>query len=78
MDFRDQFVKTALDETVRPYRPEKTLLARLRRIGVIAALALATCVGLVVVLNRSTPRPPPPPSSGKPIAVQLLPPTTGK
>jgi hypothetical protein len=73
MDFRHQIVKEALDKTVGPWRPETTPRARVRRILVVVALALAVVVGFWTVLYLSTPKP----RTGgerKPVAVELLPP----
>jgi hypothetical protein len=73
-DFRDEHIKRALDVAVAPYQPDPTRKARLRRIGVTAALALAVLVAYFLVLHFSTPRPGPShPPERKPIAVELLP-----
>lgn len=74
MDFRDQFIKEALDKTVGRYRPEKRLRSRLVRIAAIAALALvAVLVVAEGILNRSAPKPAPPASAQRPVSVDILP-----
>ncbi len=72
MDFRGQIVKEALDKTIGQWRPESTRRARVRRVLVVVALALAIVVGFWTVLHLSSPKPRPP-AERKPIAVDLLP-----
>lgn len=73
-DFRDHHIKKALDEVVRPYRPETTPRARLRRIAAIAAIALAVFAGFWTVIYFSSPKHAAKPATGKSIPIQLLPP----
>jgi hypothetical protein len=73
-DFRDQIVKDALDELIAPYRPEKDPRTRLRRIVVVALLALAAVLGFVGIVHYSAPRGAPA-TERKPIPVELLPPS---
>lgn len=71
-DFRDQHIEEALKETVGAWRPERTLRARLRRMAVVAALALATAFAIWTVLDKSGPKPSKP-APRKPVAVEILP-----
>jgi hypothetical protein len=75
LDFRDQPIKEALDKTIGPYRPEKTLRSRLRRMAAIAALTLVAVLGFVGIIHYSAPRPgaPAPAAKPRPIEVQLVP-----
>jgi len=74
LDFRDHHIKKALDETVGPYRPDKSPRSRFRRIAITAALALVALLGFWSILHYSTPRPAPAGAERKPVAVELLPP----
>jgi hypothetical protein len=70
-NFRDHHVEAALKGVIGAYRPEKTPRARLKRIAIVAALALATALGFWTVLFLSTPKPPRP--ATRPVPVELLP-----
>jgi hypothetical protein len=72
-DFRDHIVKKALDETIGPWRPEKTLRSRLRRIAAVAALAIAAVAAFAFIIDLSAPRPKPAAAHRKPVAVDILP-----
>lgn len=72
MDFRDHVVKKALEESVGPYRPERSLRARLKRMAIVAVLALLALLAYGSFLHHSTPRPKAP-AERKPIAVELVP-----
>lgn len=73
MDFRDEVVRRALDETVGPYRPERSPRARIRRIALIAVLALVAFAAFWTVVYYSSPRHKGNAVERKPIAVDLLP-----
>jgi hypothetical protein len=75
MDSRDQIVKEALDRTVGAYRPEKTLRSRLRRVAIVAALALAAFLGFAAILHHSVLQPAPASTERKPVSVRILPAT---
>ena len=72
MDFRDHDIRKALDDSVGPYRPEKTRRSRVLRIAAVAALAITASIAFITVVNRSTPRHAPA-VERKPITVELLP-----
>ena len=72
-DFRDHVVKKALDDTIGPYRPEKTLRSRLRRIATVAALAIAAAAAFAFIIDLSAPRPKPAAANRKPVAVDIVP-----
>ena len=72
-DFRDHVVKKALDETIGPYRPEKTRGSRLRRIATMVVLAIAVTAAFAFIIDLSAPRPKPAAANRKPIAVDILP-----
>ncbi len=72
-DFRDHVVKKALDDTIGPYRPEKTRRSRLRRIAAIAVLAIAVSAAFIFIVDQSAPRPKPAAASRKPVAVDIVP-----
>lgn len=73
MDFRDQFIKEALDKAVGRYRPEKTVGSRLARIATIAVVALVAVFGLAWMFHYAMKGLSPPPAAPKPITVELLP-----
>jgi hypothetical protein len=73
MDFRDQHIKKALDETVGPYRQEPSLRLRVRRIVLIAAFAIAAALAFASILHHFSPRVPPPPPDRTPVSIDLLP-----
>jgi hypothetical protein len=72
LDFRNHYVRDALDKAVGPYLPEKTLRSRLTRIAAIAALAFVVFLAFVSIIQYSTPRPAKPPPAAKPGAVEIL------
>ena len=72
MDFRNHYVRDALEKSVGPYLPEKTLRSRLARIAAIAALAFAVFLAFVSIIQYSTPRPAQPSPAAKPGAVEIL------
>ena len=78
MDFRDHFIKEALDRAVGPYRPEKRLWSRVVRIAAMAALAVAACVAVWSALDHSSPKSAPPGANRKPVSVQILPAPPGR
>jgi len=75
LDFRDQHIKEALDKAIGPFRPEKTLRARLTRIAAIAALTMVAVLGFLGIIHYSTPRPAAnsPAAKPRPIEIQLVP-----
>ena len=72
-DFRDHHIKKALDEAVGAYLPETTRRSRIRRIAIVAALALAAFAAFWTVLYHSTPKPGKPAADRRPVPVQILP-----
>jgi hypothetical protein len=75
MDFRDQFIKEALDKAVGPYRPEKTLRSRLARMAMIAVVTIAAVFGLAWMFHYAMKELAPPAPKPKPISVELLAPS---
>ncbi len=73
MDFRDQFIKEALDKAVGPYRPEKTLRSRLARMAMIAVVTIAAVCGLAWMFHYAMKELAPPATAPRPITVELLP-----
>lgn len=73
MDFRDQFIKEALDKAVGRYRPERRVRSRLVRIAMIAAFALAAVLGLAGIFHYAMSGIAPSARDRKPISVELLP-----
>jgi hypothetical protein len=73
MDFRDQFIKEALDKAVRPYRPERTVRSRLARMAMIAVVTIAAVAGLAWMFHYAMKELAPPPAAPRPITVELLP-----
>ena len=72
MDFRDQPVKEALDKAIGPFRPERTLRARVVRIAVVVALTVATVLTFLGVIQYSSPRPGPAAPAAKPKPIEIL------
>jgi hypothetical protein len=72
-DFRDHHIKKALDEAIGAYRPEKTRRSRLKRVAIVALLALVTVAGFWTALYHSTPKPAKPAAERRPVPVQILP-----
>lgn len=72
MDFRDQPVKEALDKAIGPFRPERTLRARVVRIAVVVALTVATVLAFLGIIQYSSPRPGPAAPAAKPKPIEIL------
>lgn len=72
-DFRDHVVKKALDDTIGPWRPDRTPRSRLRRIATIVALAIAATAAFAFIIDLSAPRPRPAAAHRKPVAVDIVP-----
>lgn len=72
MDFRDQFIKEALDKAVGHYRPEKTIRSRMARVAMIAVVTIAAVFGLAWMFHYAMKELAPPAPKVKPISVELL------
>ncbi len=70
-DFCDHHIQKALDEAIRPYRPEKDARSRLKRIAIVVALALLTCAAFWTVLYFSSPKHAA--KEPRPVPIQVLP-----
>jgi hypothetical protein len=73
MDFRDQFIKEALDKAVGRYRPEKTVRSRLARMAMIAVATIAAVLGLAGMFHYAMKELATPAAAPRPITVELLP-----